>query len=239
MVFIGQSEDGLVDGALFLVVVRDKAVTGTGTPILGEEQLRSAALKVRLAPGASTSVSAITDLLKALSELQVVHGHFSDLDTRKGELERHDTGIRLVFAGGTCLSKAHGLIQRMSEDIDLKVVLEPTPVPLKKGRGQRAWLTTLHQQLTALLAQLQFPLLPPSANDGNPSIRDAHRYFVAGAGYQSTYDQLPSLRPELKLEVPRPFLVQDRSQRNACICTRSEACSFGCVSGQEFGSRQF
>lgn len=181
----------------------------------------------------------ITDLLKALSELQVVHGHFSDLDTRKGEFERHDTGIRLVFASGTCLSKAHGLIQRISEDLDLKVVLEPTPVPLKKGRGQRARLTTLHQQLTALLAQLQFPLLPPSANDGNSSIRDAHRYFVAGAGYQSTYDQLPSLRPELKLEVPRPFFVQDRSQRNACTCTRSEACSFGCASGQEFGSRQF
>lgn len=143
----------------------------------------------------------ITDLLQALSKLQVVHGHFSDLDTRKGELERHDAGIRLVFAGGTCLAKAHGLIQRMSEDIDLKVVLDPTPVPLKKGRGQRARLTALHQQLTALLTQLQFPLLPPPANDGNPSVRDAHRYFVAGAGYQSTYGQLPSLRPELKLEV--------------------------------------
>ncbi|WP_413772876.1 nucleotidyl transferase AbiEii/AbiGii toxin family protein [Achromobacter xylosoxidans] len=24
---------------------------------------------------------------------------------------------RLVFAGGTCLSKAHGLVERMSEDI--------------------------------------------------------------------------------------------------------------------------
>lgn len=143
----------------------------------------------------------ITDLLKALSELRVMHGHFSDLDARKGELVRHDAGIRLVFAGGTCLSKAHGLIQRMSEDIDLKVVLEPTPVPLKKGRGQRARLTALHSQLTALLAQLQFPLLPPSADDGNPSVRDAHRYFVVGAGYQSTYGQLPSLRPELKLEV--------------------------------------
>lgn len=143
----------------------------------------------------------ITDLLKALSELRVMHGHFNDLDARKGELVRHDAGIRLVFAGGTCLAKAHGLIQRMSEDIDLKVVLEPTPVPLKKGRGQRARLTALHQHLTALLAQLQFPLLPPSADDGNPSVRDAHRYFVVGAGYRSTYSQLPSLRPELKLEV--------------------------------------
>ena len=160
----------------------------------------------------------ITDLLQALSELRVMHGHFSDLDVRKGELVRHDAGIRLVFAGGTCLAKAHGLIQRMSEDIDLKVVLEPTPVPLKKGHGQRARLTALHQHLTALLAQLQFPLLPPSADDGNPSVRDAHRYFVVGAGYRSTYSQLPSLRPELKLEViHRTLLALKRG--NSVTCT--------------------
>ena len=30
--------------------------------------------------------------------------------------------FRLVFSGGTALSRAHRLIQRMSEDIDLKIV---------------------------------------------------------------------------------------------------------------------
>lgn len=30
--------------------------------------------------------------------------------------------IQPVFCGGTCLSKAHGLIERMSEDIDFKLV---------------------------------------------------------------------------------------------------------------------
>ena len=35
-----------------------------------------------------------------------------------------DSGIfRLVFAGGTCLARAHKLVQRMSEDVDYKVVL--------------------------------------------------------------------------------------------------------------------
>jgi predicted nucleotidyltransferase component of viral defense system len=34
--------------------------------------------------------------------------------------------IQLVFCGGTCLSKAHGLTQRMSEDIDFKVILPKT-----------------------------------------------------------------------------------------------------------------
>lgn len=101
----------------------------------------------------------ITELLKGLSELQVSHDHFSDLNTRGGELARHDVGIQLVFAGGTCLSKAHGLINRMSEDIDIKVLLSPTPKPLKKGRGDRVRLIALHEVLPSLLATLGFPLL--------------------------------------------------------------------------------
>lgn len=36
-------------------------------------------------------------------------------------------GVRLVFAGGTCLARAHRLVRRMSEDIDLKVVVDPLP----------------------------------------------------------------------------------------------------------------
>jgi predicted nucleotidyltransferase component of viral defense system len=27
----------------------------------------------------------------------------------------------IVFCGGTCLSKAHGLVRRMSEDVDFKI----------------------------------------------------------------------------------------------------------------------
>src|SRR5690348_9106348 len=29
--------------------------------------------------------------------------------------------FRLIFCGGTCLAKAHKLVQRMSEDVDFKV----------------------------------------------------------------------------------------------------------------------
>lgn len=37
-------------------------------------------------------------------------------------------GARMVFAGGTCLACAHGVVQRMSEDVDLKIVLDGGPV---------------------------------------------------------------------------------------------------------------
>ena len=57
-----------------------------------------------------------------------------------------DTGeIKLVFCGGTALSKAHGLIERMSEDIDFKVF-----VPEGLSRSARS------KQLSQLKNQLQF-----------------------------------------------------------------------------------
>jgi predicted nucleotidyltransferase component of viral defense system len=46
----------------------------------------------------------VTDVLQALFAIQ--HAH-----------------VRLAFCGGTSLSKCHGVIERMSEDIDIKVIL--------------------------------------------------------------------------------------------------------------------
>lgn len=155
----------------------------------------------------------VTELLRGLSELQVHHDQFSDLDTRRGELTRHDQGIQLIFAGGTCLSKAHGLISRMSEDVDIKVVLAPTAKPLKKGAGDRVRLKALHAVIPKLLGELGFPLLE-YPEGSNPHIRDAHRYYVVGAGYQTVYDEFPSLRPELKLELIQrePLLPLERRE---------------------------
>ena len=39
--------------------------------------------------------------------------------------------LRLVFGGGTALSRAHRLVRRMSEDIDLRIVAENE----RPGRG--------------------------------------------------------------------------------------------------------
>ena len=156
----------------------------------------------------------VTELLRALSLLQVEHGHFSDLDARNGETSRHDQGIQLVFAGGTCLSKAHGLISRMSEDIDIKVILSPTDKPLRKGAGDRTRLKALHEYIPKIFAELGFPLLEYPDGGNNPHIRDSHRYYVVGAGYQTAYEKLPSLRPELKLELIQrhPLLPLERRE---------------------------
>lgn len=53
----------------------------------------------------------ITELLKALSEMQILHEHFGDLDVRKGDTLRHDAGIQLAFAGGN-------LAERLGADVE-------------------------------------------------------------------------------------------------------------------------
>ncbi len=153
----------------------------------------------------------ITELLRGLSALEVHHEHFQLAGGKKGIRVRHDENIQLVFVGGTCLSKAYGLINRMSEDIDIKVVLRPPAFALKKDRGNRARLKALHQAVAELLGKLGFPLIEQT---GNPHIRDSHRYYLVDAGYKTAFDVISSLRPVLKLELieRQPLLPLERQR---------------------------
>ncbi|HVW69520.1 MAG TPA: nucleotidyl transferase AbiEii/AbiGii toxin family protein [Steroidobacteraceae bacterium] len=148
----------------------------------------------------------VTDLLKGLSELVVEHDGFQNLDKRR-ESTRHDTEIVLVFSGGTCLAKAHRLIGRMSEDIDIKVFLKPPATPLSPKFGRRSRLKVLHDSILGIFQRLDLPLIS-SGGRKSPHIRDQHRYCCIGAGYQSGYEPHASLRPELQLElIERPPLL--------------------------------
>ena len=42
--------------------------------------------------------------------------------------------FRLVFCGGTCLAKAHKIVNRMSEDIDFKIQIKKMDAALSKTR---------------------------------------------------------------------------------------------------------
>ena len=50
-------------------------------------------------------------------------------------LELSKSGLPFVFKGGTSLSKAYGLIDRFSEDIDLSMSRKPTESERKKAKG--------------------------------------------------------------------------------------------------------
>lgn len=60
--------------------------------------------------------------------------------------------FRLIFGGGTALSRAHGLIRRMSEDIDLKIVSPSKP--------SRAALDNLRSTITDALLGAGFAFDP-------------------------------------------------------------------------------
>jgi len=98
--------------------------------------------------------------------------------------------LRLVFSGGTALSRAHRLTRRMSEDIDLKIVSDK---PLSRPE-----LRNVRDAVTAALLKAGFQFDPENR---------AHR--VSGNGSRYTVYRLPYtplqvgegiLRPEIKIE---------------------------------------
>lgn len=99
--------------------------------------------------------------------------------------------FQLVFGGGTALARAHRLIQRMSEDIDLKVVgaVEPSRTQLRRMR----------EDITNALLNAGFRFDPTdravrqSANES--------RYTVFRLPYEPLSRGIGSLRPEIQIEV--------------------------------------
>lgn len=97
---------------------------------------------------------------------------------------------RLVFGGGTALSRAHRVTQRMSEDIDLKIISD---APLS-----RPALRNLRDNVTGALQDAGFdfdPSNPAHRQSGNGS-----RYTVYRLPYVALLAGEGALRPEIKIE---------------------------------------
>lgn len=112
-------------------------------------------------------------LLKIISEIEIPEGKF-------------------IFAGGTCLTKAHLPTFRMSEDIDIKFL--PTADFLKQSESQkRKYRSILGVSIRNAVenSKLFKVLVTESRSEG--------RYRCFSVNYPKTYIH-NSLRPELKLE---------------------------------------
>jgi len=98
--------------------------------------------------------------------------------------------FRLVFGGGTALSRAHRLIQRMSEDIDLKIVSdEPITRPA---------LRHLRDVITKALLDTGFEFDPNDA--AHRESGNASRYTLYRLPYSPRAEGRGSLRPEIQIE---------------------------------------
>jgi predicted nucleotidyltransferase component of viral defense system len=98
--------------------------------------------------------------------------------------------FRLVFSGGTALSRAHRVIRRMSEDIDLKIVSD--------APRSRPELRALRESVTAALLAAGFRFDPDSRahrDSGN-----ATRYTIYRLPYPPIAAGEGALRPEIKIE---------------------------------------
>lgn len=169
------------------------------------EDASSAGLLSTLPPAVVEKDIHITEVLQVLARIQPSHRAF--LQANPG---RHtsspafvDVATRLVFAGGTCLAKAHGLIERMSEDIDIKVVLDPVPdgYALPKGQGDRMRLGHLYAQIQREILALGFTLVQGDGVE-NPEIRNNRRHCGLALAYAAQFQDVAGvLRPQLKLEM--------------------------------------
>jgi predicted nucleotidyltransferase component of viral defense system len=98
--------------------------------------------------------------------------------------------FKLVFGGGTALSRAHGLIRRMSEDIDLRVV--------SAGKPSRRALRTLRETVTKALQDAGFAFDP--ANPAHRKTMYEGNYTIYRLPYAPAAPGKGVLRPEIQIE---------------------------------------
>lgn len=103
-------------------------------------------------------------------------------------------GVQLVLCGGTSLSKSYGLIERMSEDADLKVALSDTGQPSRTEIRRR--LSSLRSQTTETLASIG---LVEEKSQGQAF--NENRYFCSGWAYARRYASAAGFRPHLQIEL--------------------------------------
>ena len=98
--------------------------------------------------------------------------------------------FRLIFSGGTALSRAHRLIRRMSEDIDLRIISDE--------QMTRPALRHLRDIITKDLLEAGFQFDPD-----NPAHREsgnASRYTLYRLPYAPIIAGEGTLRPEIQIE---------------------------------------
>jgi Nucleotidyl transferase AbiEii toxin, Type IV TA system len=98
--------------------------------------------------------------------------------------------FQLVFQGGTALSRAHRVIERMSEDIDIKIV--------SKGTPPRPALRRLRESITNELLKAGFKFDPKNPDHLKSNYES--RYTLYQLPYEPIAEGKGVLRPEIQIE---------------------------------------
>ena len=108
----------------------------------------------------------------------------------------------LVFAGGTALTKADLKLHRMSEDVDIKLVIRPDAGELS-GNAMRKERRELRDRLLELIDQHEIF----SVDKESIKTLDEHRYIEIPIEYPQQFNRAPCLRPFIKLELVETELL--------------------------------
>ena len=100
--------------------------------------------------------------------------------------------FRLVFCGGTCLAKAHKVVQRMSEDVDFKIQRKVATNDFSKSH--------LLKELKTFRLELQSNFTIPNLTASDPAVRNEGKYSRVEFSYPSAFIQNATLRPHILFE---------------------------------------
>ncbi|MEK8022116.1 MAG: nucleotidyl transferase AbiEii/AbiGii toxin family protein [Candidatus Parabeggiatoa sp.] len=103
----------------------------------------------------------------------------------------------LVFAGGTCLAKSYKLIERMSEDVDIKIIRTEAGMQLSRSQLKKALKGIRGETLEALKSIGM--AVPPDRE--HLKSRNEYHYTELKIPYPQRLTPSVALRPEIKLEL--------------------------------------
>lgn len=117
----------------------------------------------------------------------------------------------MVFAGGTALAKASIKLQRMSEDVDIKLLVNPGAAEMS-GNAMKKCRKALRERLIDELNASGFF----QVNREKVTSWDEHRYIEIPVRYPQNYSKVPCLRPEIKLELIETELLAGYAPMPIC-----------------------
>lgn len=109
-------------------------------------------------------------------------------------------GLSLVFGGGTSLGRAYGLLERMSEDIDLRIA----------GALSNGGLRRLRHLVSERLEAAGF------VTDGHVKVLHKGEYIRYDLPYDTKHPGTGVLRPEIKIELAAFPMLRAPVTRSVC-----------------------
>jgi predicted nucleotidyltransferase component of viral defense system len=140
--------------------------------------------------------------------------------------------LKIIFAGGTSLSKGYGLIKRFSEDLDFRIIGEADIT-----RGNRK---AVRKEIISTIDELtDISVISDSIISRNES-----RFFSFSVEYPQTYQLSSALRPHLKLEFSfENIFLPEQTKPIQSFVTQftggKSDCTVDCISPVETAGNKF